>query len=158
MLYVQFLLELLLVRFISMCVKFGKENRGFPDPSTITFFCELILNDLGMTFVDADFCAEPTGSRSCSYTTVQAKTCCESRYSTYTVDDQVDPGREEDGDQDSEQEHEQADRDHDPCNTQADTLFTPADNSDAYSSLHTIQCHLPQLLFLFTAGSAHCYP
>lgn len=38
---------------------------------------------------------------------------------TYTVDDEVDPGREEDGHQDSEQEHEQADRDHDPCNTNA---------------------------------------
>lgn len=38
---------------------------------------------------------------------------------TYTVDDEVDPGREEDGHQDSEQEHEQADCDHDPCNTHA---------------------------------------
>lgn len=42
-----------------------------------------------------------------------------SRVGTYTVDDEVDPGREEDGHQDSEQEHEQADRDHDPCNTHA---------------------------------------
>lgn len=81
-----------------------KTRPFFSKPITITGFLSIlytVVNDIGMTLAEL--------GRSSLVVVV----------GTYTVDDEVDPGREEDGHQDSEQEHEQADRDHDPCNTHA---------------------------------------